>query len=86
MIRIAKKAALPLLVGATLLTVATTGCKVTKTQDGQMPSVEVSTKTTGGQLPKYDVKTPTVEVSSEKREVAVPKVNASATVTPSGLR
>jgi hypothetical protein len=78
MIRISRKAALPLLVGATLLTVSTTGCKVTKTQDGQMPSVEVSTKTTGGQMPKYDVKTPTVDVSTEKREVAVPKVNVSS--------
>jgi hypothetical protein len=61
-----------LLVGAALLTVGTTGCKVTKTQDGQMPDVEVSTK--GGQLPKYDVKTPTVAVGSEKRDVNVPTV------------
>ena len=67
-----KKTALPLLLGAALLTVSTTGCKVTKTQDGEMPQVEVSTK--GGQLPKYDVKTPTVEVGSEKREVNVPTV------------
>ena len=37
MIRIFKKAALPLLLGAALLTVSTTGCKVTKTQDGKMP-------------------------------------------------
>lgn len=70
--RISRKAALPLLLGAALLAVATTGCKVTKTQDGKMPEVEVSTK--GGQLPKYDVKTPTVEVSSEKRDVNVPTV------------
>ena len=70
--RITKKAAFPLLLGAALLTVATTGCKVTKTQDGKMPDVEVSAK--GGQLPKYDVKTPTVTVGSEKRDVNVPTV------------
>jgi hypothetical protein len=75
MIRISKKATLPLLLGAALLTVSTTGCKVTKTQEGEMPAVEVSTK--GGQLPKYDVKTPTVAVGSEKREVSVPKVDVS---------
>ena len=57
MIRISKKATL--LLGAALLTVSATGCKVTKTQDGKMPDVEVSAK--GGQLPKYDVKTPTVD-------------------------
>ncbi len=67
-----KTIALPLLLGAALLTVSMTGCKVTKTQDGQMPEVEVSTK--GGQLPKYDVKTPTVQVGSEKKDVDVPTV------------
>ena len=67
-----KKVALPLLLGAALLTVSATGCKVTKTQDGQMPQVEVSTK--GGQLPKYDVQTPTVSVGSEKRDINVPTV------------
>jgi len=67
-----KRTALPLLLGAALLTVSATGCKVTKTQEGKMPEVEVSTK--GGQLPKYDVQTPTVSVGSEKREVTVPTV------------
>jgi len=67
-----KTVALPLLLGAALLTVSTAGCKVTKTQEGKMPEVEVSTK--GGQLPKYDVQTPTVSVGSEKREVTVPTV------------
>jgi hypothetical protein len=72
MIRISKKAALPFLLSTALLAVTATGCKVSKTQDGKMPDVEVSTK--GGQLPKYDVKTPTVAVSSEKRDVTVPTV------------
>lgn len=67
-----KKVVTPMLLGAALLAVSTTGCKVTKTQEGKMPEVEVSTK--GGQLPKYDVQTPTVSVGSEKREVTVPTV------------
>jgi hypothetical protein len=67
------KTVVPMLLGAVLLTVGATGCKVTKTQDGQMPAVEVSTK--GGQLPKYDVKTPTVTVSSEKTDIQVPTVH-----------
>ena len=72
MIMNSKKTIVPMLLGAALLTVGTTGCKVTKTQDGKMPDVEVSTK--GGQMPKYDVKTPTVTVGSEKRDVNVPTV------------
>lgn len=67
-----RKTVAPLLLGAALLAVPTAGCKVTKTQDGKMPEVEVSTK--GGELPKYDVQTPTVSVGSEKREVTVPTV------------
>jgi hypothetical protein len=73
MIRISRKATL--LLGAALLTVSATGCKVTQTQDGKMPDVEVSTK--GGQMPKYDVDTAKVEVGTEKREVEVPKVDVS---------
>jgi hypothetical protein len=67
-----KTVALPLLLGAALLAGSTSACKVTKTQEGKMPEVEVSTQ--GGQLPKYDVKTPTVAVGSEKRDVNVPTV------------
>lgn len=67
-----KKSVAPLLLGAALLAVPMTGCKVTKTQDGKMPEVEVSAK--GGQLPKYDVQTPTVSVGSENRQVTVPTV------------
>ncbi|HSS50353.1 MAG TPA: hypothetical protein VLX28_15555 [Thermoanaerobaculia bacterium] len=63
-----KKAALPFLLSAALLTVATTGCKVTKTQEGKMPEVEVK----GGQVPKYDVKGPTVDVKTTTKEINVP--------------
>lgn len=63
-----KKVALPFLLSAALLTVATTGCKVTKTQEGEMPKVEVK----GGQVPKYDVKGPTVDVKTQTKEINVP--------------
>ncbi len=69
MIRITpKKAALPFLLSAALLTVAATGCKVTKTQDGKMPEVEVK----GGQVPKYDVKGPKVDVKTTTKQIEVP--------------
>ena len=75
MMRISKKAALPLLLSAALLSVSTTGCKVRQTQEGKMPDVDVKVK--GGQAPKYDVDTAKVSVSTEKRDVNVPKVNVS---------
>ena len=73
MIRFSSKTALPMLLGAALLIGSATGCKVTKTQEGEAPKVEVK----GGQLPKYDVKTPTVEVHSETTDVNLPKVNVT---------
>jgi hypothetical protein len=63
-----KKAALPFLLSAALLTIATTGCKVTKTQEGKMPEVQVK----GGQIPKYEVKGPTVEVGTTTKQITVP--------------
>lgn len=65
-----KKAALPFLLSAALLTVSATGCRVTQTQEGEVPDVDVKVK--GGQVPKYDVDAPKVEVKSENREVTVP--------------
>jgi hypothetical protein len=71
MIRIPrKKAALPLLLSAALLTVSTAGCRVRQTQEGELPEVEVEAK--GGQLPKYDVDAPDVDVKTEEREIRVP--------------
>ncbi|MEA2600445.1 MAG: hypothetical protein QOF89_1437 [Acidobacteriota bacterium] len=63
-----KKVALPLLLSAALLSVSATGCKVTQTQDGKLPDVEVK----GGQVPKYDVKGPKVDVKSETKQIDVP--------------
>ncbi len=63
-----KKVALPLLLSAALLSVTATGCKVTQTQDGKLPDVEVK----GGQVPKYDVKGPKVDVKTETKQIDVP--------------
>ena len=63
-----KKVALPLLLSAALLSVSATGCKVTQTQDGKLPDVEVK----GGQVPKYDVKGPKVDVKTETKQIEVP--------------
>ncbi|HEX9944113.1 MAG TPA: hypothetical protein VGG03_19040 [Thermoanaerobaculia bacterium] len=71
MIRIPKKkAALPLLLSAALLTVSTTGCRVRQTQEGEMPDVDVEVK--GGQVPKYDVDAPDVDVKMKDKQVQVP--------------
>jgi hypothetical protein len=52
------------------MVLALAGCKVEKTQEGELPNVEV--KADGGQLPKYDVETPEVEVGTKTVEVEVP--------------
>ncbi|MET0583020.1 MAG: hypothetical protein ABWX88_08110 [Pseudoxanthomonas sp.] len=49
---------------------ALSGCKVDKTQDGELPDVEV--KADGGKLPKYEVETAEVAVGTKKVEVEVP--------------
>jgi hypothetical protein len=58
---------------AALVTLSLCACKVTKTQQGEAPKVDVK----GGQLPKYDVQPAQVEVSSTPTEVTVPKVEVS---------
>ncbi len=47
---------------------ALSACDVEKTQEGEMPEVEV----TGGQLPAYDVETAEVEMGTETRVIEVP--------------
>jgi len=49
---------------------ALSACDVEKTQEGEMPKVEVTSE--GGQLPKYDVETPEVEMGTETRTIEVP--------------
>ncbi|RZA29359.1 MAG: hypothetical protein EOP92_37335 [Lysobacteraceae bacterium] len=59
-----------LFTAAAALAVSLAGCQVEKTQEGELPDVEV--KAQGGQLPKYDVETPEVDVGTKTVEVEVP--------------
>lgn len=52
-------------------TFALAACDVDKTQEGEMPDVEVQ----GGQLPQYDVDAPDVEVDTKDVTVPVPDVD-----------
>lgn len=52
-----------------------TACNVEKTQDGELPDVNVTTN--GGQLPEYNVETPTVNVGTENKTVEVPTVEVT---------
>ncbi len=49
---------------------ALSACDVQKTQEGEMPKVEVTSE--GGQLPAYDVETAEVEMGTETRTIEVP--------------
>lgn len=62
-----KRAYLPV----ALLAIALGGCDVDKTQEGEMPQVDVK----GGQLPNYDVDAPDVDVNTEEKTVTVPDVD-----------
>ena len=53
---------------------ALASCDVEKTQEGNMPEVEVKEE---GRLPKYDVDAPEVDVTTETKEVEVPEVNVT---------
>ncbi len=58
---------------ATSLIVGFTACDVDKTQEGELPSVDVDVE--GGQLPKYDVDGPDITVDTKKVEVPVPDID-----------
>ena len=49
------------------------GCKVNKTQEGKLPTVNVSA--TSGKLPEYNVQGPKVEIGSKNETVKVPTVH-----------
>ncbi len=68
------KTMIKLLVGASCFAVA--ACNVDKTEDGNMPDVDVNV--TGGDLPEYNVEGPTVNVGTENRVVEVPTVDVDA--------
>lgn len=48
-------------------------CDVDKTEEGELPDVDVSVD--GGELPNYEVETADVEVEQDKRTVTVPDVD-----------
>lgn len=49
------------------------GCDVDKTQEGELPEVEVQE----GQMPRYDADAPEVDVESERRVIEAPEVDVS---------
>jgi hypothetical protein len=49
---------------------ALSACKVEKTQDAELPKVEVATE--GGQMPKFDVETGEVTVGTRPATIEVP--------------
>ncbi|HYG63839.1 MAG TPA: hypothetical protein VEL74_14775 [Thermoanaerobaculia bacterium] len=58
---------------ALVATIATTGCRVQQTEEGEMPDVDVSAE--GGKMPEYDVDAADVEVKTEERTIKVPDVD-----------
>lgn len=56
---------------ALTLMIGTIGCTVEKTEEGEMPEVDVR----GGNLPKYDVDPADVEIRTEEKQVTVPDVD-----------
>lgn len=54
----------------TVMVLALAGCNVEKTQEGEMPEVDVAVQP--GQMPKYDVETPEVTVGTREVTVEVP--------------
>lgn len=58
---------LPLL----LAMLALAGCEVEKTEEGEMPQVDVE----GGKLPEYDVEGPDVDIGTTTKEIEVPTVD-----------
>lgn len=69
---ILKSAALAVALGSVLTLGA---CTAEKTQEGELPDVDVSAE--GGQLPAYEVETADVEVGTKQTEVTVPDVDVT---------
>lgn len=74
---------LKLMIIAGALAAFVPACTAEKTQEGEMPDVDVQ----GGQVPKYDVDAADVDVNSTTRTVTVPDVdvtmpNEQASPTP----
>ena len=59
------------IVAAVVMALPLMACKVTKTQEGEVPKVDVK----GGQLPEYKVEPAQIEVTSTPTEIKVPEVD-----------
>jgi hypothetical protein len=55
-------------------------CRVEKTQEGQVPDVDVNVS--NGQLPEYNVQGPDVEVGTTNKTVEVPTVEVNPPPNP----
>ena len=77
MIRAAEifKKSAPLVLMLALLSLSATGCRVTQTEEGEMPDVDVQAE--GGKLPEYDVDAADVDVKTEERTVKVPDIDVT---------
>ena len=58
-----------------MLVIGTAGCRVSQTEEGEMPDVDV--KVEDGKLPEYDGDTAEVEVGTEKKTIEVPDVDVN---------
>lgn len=67
---ILKSAALVVALGSVL---SLSACNVEKTQEGELPDVDVNAKS--GQLPEYEVETADVDVNTKETTVKVPDVD-----------
>jgi len=66
---------------APLLVMGLAGCDIDRTQEGELPDVDVE----GGQLPEYDVDAADVDVGTDTQTVIVPDVDVTppdTNVTP----
>lgn len=62
---------------ALALSVAMGACSVEKTEDGDLPKVDVDAE--GGKLPEYNVEPAEVQVSQDTQQVVTPNIDV---VTP----
>ncbi|HSM10627.1 MAG TPA: hypothetical protein VK827_03550 [Lysobacter sp.] len=66
-------AALLLALGASAIALG--GCRAEKTQEGELPEVDVTAE--GGQMPEYEVETADVDVGTREETVTVPDVDVT---------
>ncbi|MFT4641449.1 MAG: hypothetical protein ACI8T1_004786 [Verrucomicrobiales bacterium] len=68
-----KQTKLIALLGATAAMLTLSSCDVDKTQEGELPSVDVE----GGQLPKYEVDAPDVDITTKEKTITAPDADVT---------